>query len=40
MKNYEYNLAVVFTSSKYGAYFAGSVGSTLCIDKVESVCEK
>ena len=40
MKNYEYNLAVVFTSSKYGAYFAGSVGSTLCIDKVEIVCEK
>ena len=39
-KNYEYNLAVVFTSSKYGAYFAGSVGSTLCIDKVEIVCEK
>ena len=40
MKSYEYNLAVVFTSSKYGAYFAGSVGSTLCIDKVEIVCEK
>ena len=40
MKNYEYNLAVVFTSSKYGAYFAGSVGSTLCIDKVEIICEK
>lgn len=40
MKNYEYNLAVVFTSSKYGAYFAGSVGSILCVDKVEIVCEK
>lgn len=40
MKNYEYNLAVVFTSSKYGAYFAGSVGSILCIDKVEIICEK
>lgn len=39
LKNYEYNLAVVFTSSKYGAYFAGSVGSTLCVDEVEVICE-
>lgn len=39
MKEYKYNLAVVFTSSKYGAYFAGSVGSTLYVDEVEVVCE-
>lgn len=39
MNRYEYNLAVVFTSSKYGAYFAGSVGSTLWIDNVEVVCK-
>lgn len=39
MNDYKYNLAVVFTSSKYGAYFAGSVGSTLYVDQVEVVCE-
>ena len=38
MKNYDYNLAVVFTSSKYGAYFAGSIGSTLWVDDVEVIC--
>lgn len=39
LKNNEYNLALVFTSSKYGAYFAGQVGSILCIDEVEIICE-
>lgn len=39
LKNNEYNLAVVFTSSKYGAYFAGQVGSTLWVDEIQVVCE-
>lgn len=39
LESYKYNLAIVFTSSKYGAYFAGVVGSTLCIDDVEVVCK-
>ncbi|MDY6250502.1 MAG: PCMD domain-containing protein [Bacteroidaceae bacterium] len=30
-----YNLALVFSSSKTGDMFEGSVGSTLYIDKVE-----
>lgn len=34
-----YALAIVFTSSKDGAYFGGAVGSTLCVDEVELVCE-
>lgn len=38
-KNYEYNLAVVFTSSVDGAYFKGAVGSTLFIDEVKVICE-
>lgn len=36
---YRYNLAVVFTSSRDGAYFAGALGSTLYIDDVEVICE-
>lgn len=39
LRNNEYNLAVVFTSSKYGAYFAGAVGSILYVDQVEVICE-
>lgn len=38
-KNYEYNLAVVFTSSIDGAYFKGAVGSTLFVDEVKVICE-
>lgn len=36
----KYNLAVVFSSSIDGAYFAGAVGSTLLIDDIEIVCEE
>ena len=38
-KAYRYNLAVVFTSSRDGAYFAGALGSTLYVDDVEVICE-
>lgn len=38
-RNYEYNLAVVFTSSVDGAYFAGAVGSTLYVDNVRVICK-
>ena len=38
-RNYEYNLAVVFTSSIQGAAFQGAVGSVLYVDEVEVVCE-
>lgn len=38
-RNYEYNLAVVFTSSIQGAAFKGAVGSVLYVDEVEVVCE-
>ena len=34
LANRGYNLALVFSSSKTGDTFEGSVGSTLCIDKV------
>lgn len=39
LKQYKYNLAVVFTSSKYGAYFSGALKSTLYIDNVKVICE-
>lgn len=39
LNTFGYNLAVVFSSSKDGAYFNGAVGSTLYIDKVSVVCE-
>lgn len=38
-KEYRYNLAVVFTSSRDGAYFSGALGSTLYVDDVEVICE-
>lgn len=38
-RNYEYNLAVVFTSSIDGATFKGAVGSVLYVDEVEVICE-
>ncbi len=39
LKNGKYKLAVVFSSSVDGAYFNGAVGSELCIDEVEIICE-
>lgn len=38
-RNYEYNLAVVFTSSVKGADFFGAVGSTLYVDEVKVICK-
>ncbi len=35
-----YNLALVFSSSRTGDTFEGSVGSTLCVDKVEITFKK
>lgn len=40
LRDYGYNLAVVFTSSIEGASFCGAVGSTLLVDEVEVVCEE
>lgn len=34
-----YSLTLVFSSSQEGDYFKGAIGSTLCIDEVEVVCE-
>ena len=39
LNTFGYNLAVVFSSSKDGAYFQGAIGSTLYIDKVSVICE-
>ena len=39
LKNGKYKLAIVFSSSIEGAYFNGAVGSELCIDEVEIICE-
>ncbi len=38
-KSYRYNLAVIFSSSRYAAYFAGAENSVLYIDNVEVVSE-
>ena len=40
LKNYEYSLAIVFSSSYYGAEFQGAEGSKLWIDEVELVYEQ
>lgn len=40
LKNYEYSLAVVFSSSFYGDRFIGGVGNTLWIDDVEIICDE
>ncbi len=40
LKNYGYNLTIVFSSSKDGDLFQGAIGSKLCIDKVRLICEK
>ena len=39
LDTFGYNFTVVFSSSKDGGNFRGAVGSTLCIDKVEIICE-
>ena len=39
LRNYEYSLAIVFSSSFYGDRFIGGIGNTLWIDDVEIVCE-
>lgn len=38
LKEYGYNLAIVFSSSEEGASFCGAIGSTLCIDEVRIIC--
>lgn len=39
LNNYGYNITIVFSSSKDGAYFEGAIGSTLYIDNVKIICE-
>jgi len=39
LANRGYSMAVVFSSSKYGAYFEGAVGSELCVDEVRIISE-
>ena len=40
LKNYQYNLSVVFTSSIEGAEVRGAIGSTLYVDEVKLICEE
>lgn len=40
LKNCQYNLSVVFTSSIEGAEFRGAIGSTLYVDEVKLICEE
>lgn len=39
LKNGDYNIAIVFSSSKEGDLYNGAVGSTLLVDKVELISE-
>lgn len=39
LANGKYKLAIVFSSSIEGGYFRGAIGSELCIDEVEVICE-
>ena len=39
LANGKYKLAIVFSSSIGGGYFRGAVGSELCIDEVDVICE-
>ena len=39
LANYEYSIAIVFSSSFYGAEFQGAIDSKLWIDDVELICE-
>ncbi|MCM1312497.1 MAG: PCMD domain-containing protein [Bacteroides sp.] len=40
ISGYGYNLVVVGSSSRQGAFFCGAIGSTLKIDELEVICEK
>ncbi|MDO5572159.1 MAG: PCMD domain-containing protein [Bacteroidales bacterium] len=40
LKDYKYNITIVFSSSIDGAYFMGAAGSTLIVDEVELICYK
>ncbi|MEG1904980.1 MAG: PCMD domain-containing protein [Bacteroidales bacterium] len=40
LKDFKYNLTIVFSSSIDGAYFTGATGSTLIVDEVELVCDE
>lgn len=39
LENNGYSVAIVFSSSEEGDKFEGAVGSTLCVDEVELICE-
>lgn len=39
LENNGYSVTVVFSSSEDGDKFEGAVGSTLCVDEVELICE-
>ena len=39
LKNYDYNLSIVFASSVEGASFRGAVGSVLYVDEVSLICK-
>ena len=39
LANYEYSIAIVFSSSFYGAEFKGAPGSKIWVDDVELICE-
>ena len=39
LENRGYSLAIVFSYSADGAFFQGAIGSTLCIDNVQIICE-
>lgn len=40
LKNFNYSLAVVFSSSRRGAEFIGGIGSTLIVDEAIVTCKK
>jgi hypothetical protein len=40
LENRGYNITVVFSSSKDGAFFEGAIGSCLKVDKVRLICEE
>ncbi len=39
LKNGQYSIAVVMSSSQDGDYFSGAIGSTLMVDEITLVCE-
>lgn len=40
LKNYDYNLSIVFSSSVEGATFRGAIGSVLYVDEVSLICNQ